>query len=568
MSPEEVQTVRSSLPPAEDWILEAGDVEDVEKEWVIIVSRGVVKESRIHEVTQPVLDRLRPLIKTLYDCPDCTVCSSLVRRYDGYQRDPPHFDQNGYITVVLALSGADEFIGPGLYVQTRNYSDTRTVRLAAGDVVMHQWDLQHGVSISDGSRLSWILWFSDTANCQKDAERWYGQHWRDSKDPTAAALLSQAHQGSEQGRALAQYSADAGSPYSMFNLAVYHAHGHGGLAQNASAAIALWNQAATFGSGQASVALAVHHRSGDGVEKNLTLAEEWARKAAEPPSENAHGQQLLAEMLLDRGALEEATAWMVRAADQGVPEARRQALQLLAEAGNPTNVAAPKFLVRSARKGDTSAMIMLGINYAGNTANATDVKVGWYERAAARGNAVAAENLGKIYYAGEGQLQANSTRALEWFEIAADGGLVEAMYAAGQLLLDCSRDLPADSTCGVPSASCASRAEQCLRSAAAQGSAKAMTALAELYNEDLPCFGKADQSKAGSFAKQAADAGDPDGMWFWAQMTEEGGYGAGTPDLVVSKHFTKAAAEAGHPEAEAAVQAGGLPSSLASHEDL
>ena len=58
--------------------------------------------------------------------------------------------------------------------------------------------------------------------------------------------------------------------------------------------------------------------------------------------------------------------------------------------------------------------------------------VGWFEKAAANGNAEAQYVLGAMYYEGE-MIEQDYTKAIEWFEKAATNGNAEAQYVLGAM---------------------------------------------------------------------------------------------------------------------------------------
>eukprot|EP00747_Dinoflagellata_sp_TGD_P188018 gnl/TRDRNA2_/TRDRNA2_46331_c0_seq1.p1 gnl/TRDRNA2_/TRDRNA2_46331_c0~~gnl/TRDRNA2_/TRDRNA2_46331_c0_seq1.p1 ORF type:complete len:487 (-),score=115.25 gnl/TRDRNA2_/TRDRNA2_46331_c0_seq1:248-1594(-) len=448
-------------------------------------------------------------------------------------------------------------------------------------MVAHQWDLRHGVRIENGTRLSWIMWFGDTPDCSKDSERWYGKRWAEKRDPTAAFLLGQAYQGESAaeggGRSyeLFKTGAEEGLPYAMFNVAVTLSTGMAGVAQDHVAAMEWWRKAAEKGFGQAQTALGVKLATGGpGVPADLKEAETWYRRAAESPVENAQAQLLLGE-LLSRGSpslAAESLGWIQRAAEQGVPEARQAMVSRAAREGNPDGLPPPSFLVAAAQAGDSTAMLVLGLHYTGSGPGAVHAKVKWYEKAAAVGNAAAAENLGKLHYAGEGDIEPDPDKALEWFEQAADLGAKDSMHSAGMILLekvegmatgDAQVNADGGSEASEASVELGKRSHARLEAAANKGHVGAMRTLAEVLVEGLPGF-EAGPQAAGMWARRAAEAGDKEAMWLWAQMLgdEEGEYGPGTPDKEAAHTWTVKAAEAGQADAIAALDSTGKQSEL------
>lgn len=167
LTADEVIALRSALPTDDDeWTLVPGDVEEAEKEWVMVERNGSSLHSALSALTRPLtFQRVLPFVREKYTCPTCVVCNSMIRRYDGggRHRDPPHFDVYGFVTVVLSLAGQQEFEGPGLYVQANDPKAEHALEMNRGDLVAHQWDLRHGVRVDKGSRLSWIMWILQIA---------------------------------------------------------------------------------------------------------------------------------------------------------------------------------------------------------------------------------------------------------------------------------------------------------------------------------------------------------------------------------------------------------------------
>ena len=78
-------------------------------------------------------------------------------------------------SVVRAPSIARGFAGDGFYVQAgAHVSSRQPVQMRPGDVCAHSFDLQHGVDVSGGHRVSVILWFADSVeSCEKKVQPWH-----------------------------------------------------------------------------------------------------------------------------------------------------------------------------------------------------------------------------------------------------------------------------------------------------------------------------------------------------------------------------------------------------------
>lgn len=102
----------------------------------------------------------------------------------------------------------------------------------------------------------------------------------------------------------------------------------------------------------------------------------------------------------------------------------------LADAGK--NKQAVPLLLRAARAGNLSAQVNLGHHlYTGNGIHRSSKKaLYWYKRAASRGDAAAASNVGCIY-----RDEHRVKLALRWFEKAVALGLDDAMLEVAKLCL-------------------------------------------------------------------------------------------------------------------------------------
>eukprot|EP00913_Durusdinium_trenchii_P002925 g2712.t1 len=199
-------------------------------------------------------------------------------------RDPPHTDGQAFATVVIALNSAGRDYEGGLYVVSDPWRPL-TVSLAGGDAVIHRWDLQHGVEVTSGRRLSWILWLQDQAPCVTQVElhqRSFLQSAAEDGNVVAMQILGTGENGrSEEGQRWLRMAAEAGLSGAMAQLAKH-------LREQGQEAEALqWLQ----------------HAAGRG---------------------DAGAQSSLGMMLLQRGQLKEAEEceWLEEAAELGNPVAQ------------------------------------------------------------------------------------------------------------------------------------------------------------------------------------------------------------------------------------------------------
>jgi len=146
-------------------------------------------KQQLDDIINPLIeDRITPLVRQLYpdvcnstETRECTVCSSLYRRYQPNDRQShaTHYDNQAIATVVVSLSNYGTDYRGGLYVST-GHGQRQYLPLNAGDGVLHQSTLYHGVKVYDvehdpskTQRWSWIMWFLDSDTCEDHSLEWY-----------------------------------------------------------------------------------------------------------------------------------------------------------------------------------------------------------------------------------------------------------------------------------------------------------------------------------------------------------------------------------------------------------
>jgi len=217
-----------------------------------LVLKSTPADKRLAAISNAIIEeRVLPLVQKMYHCSGCRVCTSLVRRYQPNQRTrhPPHFDTQAFITIVVHLTTHGVHFRGGLYVRTMPGTE-EFVHAVAGDALMHQFDVEHGVWVREGSRLSWILWVQDSPHCQGPRRSWHSE------------------------------AASRGDPIAQFHMSELYAGGRGGVSKNESAAAALLQKAALQGYSRAQHKLGNAHFSGVGVKENETTALQWYLAAA------------------------------------------------------------------------------------------------------------------------------------------------------------------------------------------------------------------------------------------------------------------------------------------------
>ena len=184
-----------------------------------------------------------------------------------------HFDLQALATVVVSLSthGVDYPAGSGLYVSTG--AEVKVLGLAAGDALIHQSTLLHGVTIptdddatdasdEDGEdagsvrhweRWSWIVWYSDSSSCEERAHLWH------------------------------QAAADAGDdPLTTFLHAKrLHLDPRMSTPDAARARARYLTRAADDGFTRAMVDLGMAYKTADGVPRDVARAARWWRRACD-----------------------------------------------------------------------------------------------------------------------------------------------------------------------------------------------------------------------------------------------------------------------------------------------
>ncbi|CAJ1432337.1 unnamed protein product, partial [Effrenium voratum] len=129
----------------------------------------------MRHLLEEILDRVMVYVRLRYDG-RCAASDILVRRYlPGERRSHGvHFDGHALVTAVLGLTDPETYQG-GLYVQPGPDVTSRTYfRLEPGDLLVHSFDLQHGVHVWEGARYSIVFWIKDSAQAVRDRSTpWY-----------------------------------------------------------------------------------------------------------------------------------------------------------------------------------------------------------------------------------------------------------------------------------------------------------------------------------------------------------------------------------------------------------
>lgn len=286
--------------------------------------------------------RILPYVRERYNCPSCAVATVMVRRYVPGERrtHAVHFDSQAYVTAVLGLSDPDSFDG-GLYIQPGPSAYSRvSPRLEPGDLLVHSFDLQHGVHVSRGSRYSLVIWFKDSPKAVVGGTTPWLERLAEEGDAHAAHLLAESYEYGEHGRPcdlqeavrLYQLGAQAGHHWSQTSLGYLYqmqAEDAGAAAAEYWRASAQWFElAARSGFAEAQRCLAMLLLGGAGGEADFAQAAAWMWRAAAQLDVEAARE--LGEMLRrgspdGRVAADKRAArlWLKRGASAGCADSRR-----------------------------------------------------------------------------------------------------------------------------------------------------------------------------------------------------------------------------------------------------
>ena len=239
-----------------------------------VIEDGQPVEPAVCAAIDPLLqERLLPYVRQRFGCATACVQTVLVRRYlpDERRRLESHFDVSSYATAIISLSPRGDYDG-GLYVQrVPGVFSRRFVDLDAGDCLVHQFDTMHGVHVPRGSRLSLVVWFSDSAASLKAG---------------TAPWVERA--------------ADAGNSEAQFVLGGFHYRGEFGYAPDTRLAIRWLSQAAASGNALALLHLGSMLASGEVANADLP-----SLRAIHAPKEGEDvGADELAVILYERAAVQ------------------------------------------------------------------------------------------------------------------------------------------------------------------------------------------------------------------------------------------------------------------------
>lgn len=443
LSRRDSQTVLQLCESSSSYTTEPDSVDNTPAFEFYAFQHGEWVHRRLESILQPVLEsRIMPYIREKYKQPDCAVADILVRRYIPGERrtHAVHFDGHAFVTAVLGISDPDTFEG-GLFLQPGPDVASRLfIRLEQGDLLVHSFDLPHGVHIWRGVRYSLIFWVKTSPQAVRDnSTPWYDEKAA-RRDADAMYAMGMNHSRGSAGTALDiaeaikcyERSARAGHYFAQNNLGILYKKAHQVL--NITAGLtksAKWLRiAADAGFAIAQRNLALAYQAGEGVERSPQEALQWMTRSAEQLDVEA--AFLLGEMHREGTAgrvdLVEAVKWYTRSAKAGFPRAQYTLGALNVEGhGLPKDLKTAEAWFRHASR---QGMLEASNNLASLMAQRGEV-VGAAEiwaTLADQGEVNAQCNIGMCYMRGLGR-PLDRNKAKEWLEKAASRGHRMAAHA-------------------------------------------------------------------------------------------------------------------------------------------
>lgn len=201
---------------------------------------------------------------------------------------------------------------------------------AAADLGLTEAQTIYGQMLLDGVGVErqpaeGLSWFKRAAHADHPMAinmvgRCYENGWGVAADDTVAAYWFRR-------------AADAGLDWGMYNYAHMLRTGRGGVTQNQTAALALYQQAAQAGHVKSIGVVGRYHEAGDVVPQDLERAFDCYRRCAE--GGDFRGMFHLGRMLLLQGRKEDAVAWLVRVPETATQAFLKEANGMLQDCGFP-----------------------------------------------------------------------------------------------------------------------------------------------------------------------------------------------------------------------------------------
>ncbi|CAE7280253.1 unnamed protein product, partial [Symbiodinium microadriaticum] len=365
LSPVDARELSDCLASADDYDTDADSVDSCPTFEFYPFQRGRWKNEALRTLLEDVVERrLLPYVRQRFGEERMALSEVLVRRYLPEERrtHAAHYDGHAFATAVLGLSDPSGYEG-GLYLQPGPHvSSRRTVRLEPGDLLVHSFDLQHGVEVTQGSRYSLIFWLKDSPEAVATGTTpWY------------------------------EKAAAAGEPDALYNLGIQRELGLHGQEIDLQKAKEAYLKSAELGHHFSQNNLALLYQEHPELDVDGRGSLHWMRLAA--ASGFAVAQKNLGTMLME----EPASRWLRRAAEQREPEAAF-------------------FLGESAALGFFLASTELGMCL-GKGSSAAAI----WQRLSDRGDAEAQFHLGTCFLRGSG-VGVDEERALQLLQASCDAG--------------------------------------------------------------------------------------------------------------------------------------------------
>ncbi|KAJ3193993.1 hypothetical protein HK101_003702 [Irineochytrium annulatum] len=244
--------------------------------------------------------------------------------------------------------------------------------------------------------------------------------------------------GKDERRAVELYrrAAAMGLASAMNNLGACHEFGVGGCSVDPAAAFGWYRKASDLGLAVGSYSLALCLEHGTGVERDPAAALRLYNRAAE----GGHsGAMFRVGQCYERGSLgcnvdlEQSVEWYQKAAEQKDPDAAcAMAFMYATGKGVVKDLSKAKdHYLRAAEKGNRVAENALGWFYEnglGGLRKDPDMAVGFYKRAAEKGEVNALFNLGECAWKGLGSKR-DKAKAAEYWQRASEAGHMQATEA-------------------------------------------------------------------------------------------------------------------------------------------
>lgn len=237
----------------------------------------------LHTAVAHMERTILPFVRGGYGCPECLLCTAFVRRYMTTERVrvPAHFDVTAFTTIILPLSPSGNYSG-GFYVQpTAHINSRQFVPVEDGDIIVHDFTLNHGIEVFGGGRWSLVAWVSQNEQaCRGSHTPWHAERARNGDLVAQHILGMMFSQGNgapqDDVRALkwTLLAAEGGLVNAQFSAATMYFEG-AGTTVNESRAFYWYEKAAAQGDASAQMILARMFSEGVGVPSEQSKAEYW-----------------------------------------------------------------------------------------------------------------------------------------------------------------------------------------------------------------------------------------------------------------------------------------------------